>query len=107
MKVLERSHSLSRGATYRLGSEAKPTRSEKVEVELIFHFRSGKKHRCIHCDTLRIFSCCKNVKSDSRAAFAAGWDLATLPLASTDIHDGLALDMISAQIPNCTAGVSC
>jgi hypothetical protein len=61
------------------GSEAKPARSEKVEVELIFEFRDEKKPQMYPLRYIEDFFSSRNSKSSSRSALAAGRGFASLP----------------------------
>jgi hypothetical protein len=62
-----------------LGSEAKPTRGEKVEVGLILDFQCGEKPDVYTLRYMEDFSTCGKSKSNPRSAFAAGRGFASLP----------------------------
>jgi hypothetical protein len=61
------------------GSEAKPTRSEKVEVGLIFDVQCGEEPDVYPPRYMEDFSTRGKSKSNPRSAFAAGRGFASLP----------------------------
>jgi hypothetical protein len=66
-------------AKNRKGSEAKPTRSEKVEFGLIFDLQRVKKPQVYPLGYTEVFFTRLKLKSDPRYAFAAGRGFASLP----------------------------
>jgi hypothetical protein len=67
------------GAVLAWRSAAKPTRSEKVEVGLMFDFNDGEKPQMYPLRYIEDFSPSLKLKSNPRTACAAGRDFAGLP----------------------------
>ncbi len=81
----DKSLCMFRGGILLQGSEAKPTRSEKVEIGLIFDFRDWEKPQMYPLRYLEDFSSLGKSKGDPGSALAAGRGFASLPWASANV----------------------